>query len=948
MRPLCFMTWNARSLNNKADDTMALIQDLSVDVAFVTETWLTELCSVTTACIKSYGYGITHNFRSDRRGGGTAIIYKSSLSTSTVSLGVSDIYTFGYTCMQLKCCSDVKVLAICLYRTGPVIELFFTELNDLLQAASLRSDYVILCGDFNIHVEQPSSREVVKLLQVTESFSYCQIVSNPTHLHGGTIDLVFDNSNLIDLQSVTVHDYLNISDHFPVVFQTKSLAVNPKIAKTIQTRCLKEIDHAILSEDLIQCLETFRSECDESEDFLNSFTCYSATVSTVIDNHAPLTTKTISYNPSAPWFDAEYKKQRVLKRKAEAKLRNNICDENQCSYNTVKRETTALAKLKKQQYYTRKIDNAKGNMRAIYQIASREMDRTKTVVLPECDDTAKLAAEFNNFFIEKIQKIRDTFPENNSSFNRKQQHYGGDVLSSFLPCTIDEIREIVAESGVKCSPSDFIPTELLKKHIETFLPSLCTLVNLSLKTGSMDGLKVADIVPSLKNDKLDHQEYKNYRPISNLTFLGKLVERVVLRRLNDHMKHNNLEIPEQSAYKKHHSTETILVKITNDLLLASDNRSGTVLMMLDLSAAFDTVDHRKLLSILRREIGISGIALTWFESFLGGRCQRVRLGETLSEDIILMFGVPQGSVLGPVLFNIYVRSLYSVVKKCGFMVQGYADDHQIYKSFKPDQQSEVLTYEIKECFLRIQDWMMEYCLQLNPNKTEIIVFGSPAIVEEITIMGVMLTNNNCIRFSKVVKNLGVYIDNNLTFVDQVKTLKKTSFKTLRNIRKLRYLFDEEQLKLIVNSLIVCKLDYCNSLYYGANQKVIQELQLIQNAAAKVIYGFYKHDHLGDSLQSLHWLPVKYRIQFKLLLIVYKTLTGQGPQYLEELLQYKSFNNVPLLNTDRSASSWGERAFSHAGPTLWNKLPPSVKSATTVDVFKTNLKTFLFQKAFEIE
>lgn len=927
---------------------MALVQDLSVDVALVTETWLNESCSVTTACIKSYGYGIIHNFRSDRRGGGTAIIYKSSLSTSTVSLGVDNIDTFGYTCMQLKCCSDVKVLVICLYRTGPVVELFFTQLNDLLQAVSLRSDYVIICGDFNIHAEQPSSREVVKLLKVTESFSYCQLVHSSTHLQGGTIDLVFDNSNLIDLQSVTVHDHLNLSDHFPVVFQTKSMSVNSKTTKTIHTRSLKDVDHSILNEDLLQCLEAFKLECGDSEDFLNSFTYYSTMVSSVIESHAPLTTKTISYNPLAPWFDAEYKKQRALKRKAQDKLRNNRSEKNQHSYNEVNRETTALAKLKKQQYYTRKLDNAKGDMRAIYQIASREMDRTKAVVLPECEDTAKLAADFNNFFIEKIQKIRENFPGNNFSTDKgdKQQQFDGDVLSSFTPCTIDEIREIVDESGIKCSPSDLIPTELLKEHLEIFLPSLCDLVNLSLQTGSMDGLKIADIVPSLKNEKLDHQEFKNYRPISNLTFLGKLVERVVLRRLNEHMKCNNLDIPEQSAYKKHHSTETILIKITNDLLLACDKRSATVLMMLDLSAAFDTVDHRKLLSILKKEIGISGVALRWFESFLGGRCQRVRLGETLSEDIILMFGVPQGSVLGPVLFNIYLRSFYSVVKKCGFMVQGYADDHQIYKSFEPAQQSEVLTYEIKECFLRIQDWMQQYCLQLNPNKTEIIVFGSPAIVEEITILGVMLTNNNCIRFSRVVKNLGVYIDSNLTFLNQVKSLKKTSFKTLRNIRKLRYLFSEDQLKLLVNSLVVCKLDYCNGLYYGANQKVLQELQLIQNAAAKVIFGLYKHNHLGDCLHTLHWLPVRQRIQFKLLLMVYKTLNGQGPQYLEELLHYRNFTNAPLLNTCKSTSSWGDRAFSRAGPALWNVIPNSLKSATTVEAFKTNLKTFLFRDALE--
>ena len=940
------MTWNARSLNNKADETMVFVQDNSVDVALVTETWLSESSSVTTACIKSYGYGIIHNFRSEQRGGGTAVVYKNSLSTSAISLGVLDIDTFCHTCVQIKCCSDVKLLVICVYRTGPALKPFFSQLNDLLQAASLRSDYILLSGDFNIHVEQPTAREVVMLFNVTESFSFKQIVKKSTHIQGGTIDLAFDNSNLIDPKSVVVHNDFGFSDHYPVCFRTKSLAVTTKTTKMICCRSLKNIDHTLLAKDLIHGLNTFGEKRSTSDNFSQMVNWYSKVIASVIDEHAPLMTKTISDVPTAPWFDAEYKQQRTLKRKAEVRYRNNKSEENLLFYKEKQRETTKLAKLKKQQYYTRKLDNAGSDMRAIYQIASKEMDKTKNVILPDCEDKVVLAKEFNNFFIEKIQKIRETFPNISLDNDLNHQQFENETLSHFTPCTMEEIREIVSESGIKSSPSDFVPTEILTQHFEIFLPSWCELVNMSLKTGSMDGLKIADIVPTLKNEKLDSEEFKSYRPISNLTFLGKLVERVVLRRLNSHMKRNNLNIPEQSAYKKHHSTETIMVKITNDLLLACDKRSATVLMMLDLSAAFDTVDHRKLLLILQKEIGIHGVALKWFKSFLGGRSQRVRLGDILSEEIELLFGVPQGSVLGPVLFNIYVRSLYAVVKKSGFMVQGYADDHQVYKSFKPDQQSEVLTFEIKECFTQIQNWMQDYSLQLNPKKTEIIVFGSAAIVEEITIMGVMLTDNNCIRFSKVVKNLGVYIDSNLSFLNQVKNLKKTSFKTMRNIRKLRYLFNEEQLKLIVNSLIVCKVDYCNALYYGANQNVIRELQLIQNAAAKTIYGLYKHDHLDNTLQRLHWLPVLQRIQFKILLLVYKTLNGHGPQYLEELLHYRSFTSTPMLSEPKMITTLGERAFAKSGPVLWNALPASLKTAVSIEVFKNNLKTFLFQKAFE--
>ena len=177
--------------------------------------------------------------------------------------------------------------------------------------------------------------------------------------------------------------------------------------------------------------------------------------------------------------------------------------------------------------------------------------------------------------------------------------------------------------------------------------------------------------------------------------------------------------------------------------------------------------------------------------------------------------------------------------------------------------------------------------------------------------------------------------------------KQDGFRMLRNIRKRRFLFAEPQIKLIVNSLTICKLDYCNAILYGISEGLLHELQLLQNAAAKTVMGLYKYDHVGDSLQKLHWLPVKFRIMFKILILVYKCLNGMGPNYLTSMLSYENYGHVIKLKEPVVKTSFGERAFSKAGPKLWNSLPNTVTHCTSLTSFKSHLKTHLFRAAFNL-
>ena len=275
---------------------------------------------------------------------------------------------------------------------------------------------------------------------------------------------------------------------------------------------------------------------------------------------------------------------------------------------------------------------------------------------------------------------------------------------------------IFIKSSPKTCDLDPIPTSLLKEYTMELVPYITKIINESLATGAVpDIFKRAIVTPLLKKPRLDETDLKNFRPVSNLNFLSKILEKVVLGQVLKHVESNGFDEVLQSAYKMHHSTETALLKVTSDILDLVDDKNLCLLVLLDLTAAFDTIDHEILLNRLKKSFLVSGTVLTWFEPYLTNRFYCVKVRNETSQNLPLIYGVSQGSVLGPVLFNMYTKPLSALIGKHSISYHLYADDTQLYGASDTENIHQLIhttTHYIQD----ISSWMNINKLKLNEDK----------------------------------------------------------------------------------------------------------------------------------------------------------------------------------------------------------------------------------------
>lgn len=562
------------------------------------------------------------------------------------------------------------------------------------------------------------------------------------------------------------------------------------------------------------------------------------------------------------------------------------------------------------------------------------------------------AVELHTFFDDKVSGVRAS--TQNAPPPTFTPVLSGCSLSSFRKLTDADVIAAVRLLPDKQCMSDPLPTHLLKNNADVLAPFLVELFNRSMTLGSVPtAFKSAYITPLLKKPDLDSADVKSYRPISNLSVLSKLLERLVAQQLLDYLKASKLLPDLQSAYRAFHSTETAVLKVMSDILQAVDSGDLAVLTLLDLSAAFDTVDHETILQRLRVSYGLGGNVVSWFTSYLGGRTQSVRCGANHSNPKPLLCGVPQGSVLGPILFVLYTADLIRLIASYHLHPHLYADDTQIYGFCSPGATAELQT-RVSACIAAVGLWMQSNRLQLNTAKTEVMWCSSARRQHQIPSEPLMV-GTDAVEPARSVRDLGIYLDADISMRTHVSRTVSGCFAVLRQLRSIRRSVNRQVLLSLVVSLVLTRLDYGSATLAGLPDNLLDRLQSVLNAAARLVNSARKFDHVTPLLRDLHWLPVRERITFRLAVLAYRCQHDMAPPYLatslhrvadvESRRRLRSAATPALVVPQSAHSTIGDRAFPVAAARAWNSLSPSVTSAPSLPAFRRRLKTELFRKAY---
>ena len=652
----------------------------------------------------------------------------------------------------------------------------------------------------------------------------------------------------------------------------------------------------------------------------------------------PVRTKRISLNKNKnPWITPGLMESIRTKNKLYKKyVKRPITFGDQ--YRLYRNTLTRLLKLAKDNHHKEKFLECQGNPKKMWQninkILGKNHNNNEQIFKINNTDTTNtkvIADEFNDYFSSIAEDIGANLPPAESDFRTYLPDHEFENIE-WTNTTICEIKQVLKRCNNTNGGPDGLPMSLLKNNADLLAPILCHLCNLSISTGIFPNIhKNGTIIPLYKNK--DKNNIHNYRPICLLNVVGKILEKIISIRLIHHLETSRILSNSQFAYREGRGTESAILKFINDIISAFEKGEYTVAVFLDLTKAFDCVDHEILLQKLCH-YGVNNVALQWFRSYLSARKQRVKFQGTLSEEKIINIGVPQGSILGPVLFFTYFQDICSVSNGKEIL---FADDATTYDSGKCYFQ---VIERLNAKLMAISQWLIANKLLANIIKTEGMVFSRRNIYFPLPPLQLY---GKPIPFSFSFKFLGITIDPKLSWKYHFASIQSKLSRACGILYTIRNKIPRTVARLIYLTIAYPYLMYGNVIWSASYESSISKLISGQKRLIRIIMKRERTANSDPLFKRLNLLKLNEINKMCTALFVYKSLNNLIHSSINftyrNVQRYDLRNNNIQLETPFVRFRFSQLFINTRGPNLWNSIPPNLRLAGTLFTFKRNMKKY---------
>ena len=834
---------------------------------------------------------------------------------------------------------------------------FSQSLSSLVEKLNNENKEIIIVGDLNIDLIKSTTHkgtsEFLDSMLSNDLYPKITVPTRVTHSSATLIDHIYTNNK----NSTTLAGTLktDISDHFSnfIMLMNTPSKIKPRLItyRKCDKTSIENFNNALYNTNWTNVLSDTNTE-SAYDKFLDKYTSlknkYLPFVTTKFNKykHKMNTWVTKGILISLKTKDHLYKKLIRLKNNNNAQY-----DYHKDKYNKYKHLYNKILRTAKQQYWTEQFNMCKNDMKTTWKnintILRRKNDKSsfpdffKNDINNDITNPQNIAEEFNKFYVNIGPKLAQNIPQQQSAIPENTNSNIFPHSFFFTPVTPVEILAIVQKMKPKTSSGfDQISPKLLKQTVLAIVDPLCHIMNLSLSTGIVPSkCKIAKVLPFYKND--DVHKFKNYRPISLLPTFSKILERLVHNRLNKYLQTHKIINPAQYGFQQNLSTEMAILELQDRIANQLINNKLSLGVFLDLSKAFDTLDHSILLNKISK-LGIRGLPLLWFTNYLNNRKQFVQYLENCSCKLTIKCGVPQGSILGPLLFLLYINDIPHPVDSNILL---FADDTNLIFH---NNDIKALTDSTNEKLLIISKWFQANKLSLNLDKTKYILFHKPRkkCAQNNVIIKI---NNTIIEQVKEIKFLGAYIDETLYWRTHITKKANQILKVNAVLSRLKNSVPRHILKTIYNSLIHPHLSYAITSWGNANNKEIKRLLQLQKRSIRNIARVKYNSHTNPLYKQLDLLKINDIFNLACSKFYLKIKQKLVPVYFQQQLPHnrslhsyytRNRNNLHIFHT---TSKLNNQLINVKIAKVWNNLPSNIKNDTNYHSTELKIKTHLISR-----